>query len=87
MGRCAGAAEGGEGQQAGQEAGRPAQHGCWRQGRWGRSRHDLAGGGRQARILESAPFKGVGGRGVSAAGAGGGVGWGARGCGVARATN
>jgi hypothetical protein len=62
MGRCAGVAECGEGEQAGQEAGRPAQRGCWRQGRWGRSGHDLAGGGRQARMLNTAPFKGVGGR-------------------------
>jgi hypothetical protein len=64
MGRCAGAGEGGEGEQAGQKAGRPAHRGCWREGRWGRSRHDLAGDGRQARILESPPFKGVGGRGA-----------------------
>jgi hypothetical protein len=62
MGRCAGAGEGGEGEQAGQEAGHPAQRGCWRQGRWGRGGHDLAGGGRQARMLNTVPFKGVGGR-------------------------
>ena len=61
MGRCAGPGEGGEGQQAGQEAGLLAERRRWRQGRWGRSGHDLAGGGRQARMLESAPFKGVGG--------------------------
>jgi len=93
----AGGGERGEGHQAGQEAGHPARRGCWRQGRWGRGGHDLAGGGRQARMLESAPFKRVGagilggggwrGRGWGASGAGGGVGWDARGRGVARATN
>ena len=62
MGRCAGAGEGGEGEQAGQEAGLLAERRRWRQGRWGCSGHDLAGGGRQAWMLESAPFKGVGGR-------------------------
>ena len=30
--------------------------------RWGGGGHDLAGGGRQALMLESAPFKRVGGR-------------------------
>jgi hypothetical protein len=86
MGRGAGAAEGGEGQQAGQQAGHPSDRGGWRQVLWGRGGHDLTGGGRQARMLEAVPFKGVGGRdsrrrGLEAAWAG------ARGPGAAPAPN
>jgi len=86
MGRRAGGGEGGEGQQAGQEAGlvaerrrwhgprqrrrspeasdmkHPTPPGCWRQGPRGRSEDDLASGGRQARMIETDPLKGVGGR-------------------------
>lgn len=62
MGRRTGGGEGGEGEQAGQEAGRPAQRGGWRQGAWRRCGHDQAGGGRQARMLMTTLFKGVEGR-------------------------